>query len=118
MTNSLPEYAKGQGREAIYIEAPLDADFHELMGDVFATPSANERPSPGGCIEEKVWLTLPDGTSLLAMSFKGDLDGWRKAFHRYCQSTGRKSAVLAGETLLLCDGTTVPVARCSIHHDE
>jgi hypothetical protein len=71
-------------------------------------------PQSGGVLEEKVQVALPDETPLLAISFKGDLQGWRNKIVCYCKEEGRKWAVLRNQAFVISDGSEVPIADCEV----
>lgn len=74
-------------------------------------------PQSGGVLEEKARLVLPDKTSLLAVSFKGDLLGWRNKILGYCAEKGLKWAVIKEQFLAPSDGPEIPLTDCQVEFE-
>jgi hypothetical protein len=117
MSRPLPGTVDVEGREFIYIQVPTGGTFSRLVPDILASCPAAPLPRAGGVLEEKARLVLPDKTSLLAISFKGDLTGWRNKIVGYCNERGRKWAVVRDQVLAVSDGTEVPVSACEVEFE-
>lgn len=117
MNDHLPGAMRVEGREFMYIEISKGQNFSRLMDDAFETCQTLPMPQDGGALEEKVRVILPDQTTLLALSFRGDLSGWRNILIGYCTETGRVWAKLKGQVFALSDGTEVPVDDCEVEFE-
>jgi hypothetical protein len=117
MARSLPGTEKVEGREFIYLEVSKGRNFSGLMQDVLTSCPATPMPQSGGILEEKARLVLPDKTSLLAVSFKGDLLGWRNKILGYCGEKGLKWAAVREQFLTLSDGAEIPLADCQVEFE-
>jgi hypothetical protein len=114
MSRPLPGTVDVEGREFIYVEAPIGGTFSRLVQDILASCPGAPLPQAGGVLEEKARLVLPDKTSLLAISYKGDLASWRNKIAGYCKERGRKWAIIKNQNLAVSDGTEVPVSVCEV----
>lgn len=66
------------GVEVIYFEADRTARAPRQF-DALLDSAGELTVSSGGIVSDSCWITLPSGQCFLALSFHGDLDGWRKA---------------------------------------
>jgi hypothetical protein len=117
MTRILPGIEDGDGREFLYIEEPKGRDFSTLMDDVFDSCPTAPMPQSGGALEEKARITLPGKTSFLAISYQGDLLGWRNKILGYCGEKGLKWAAVREQFLTLSDGAEIPLADCQVEFE-
>lgn len=117
MARPLPGTAEVEGREFVYIEVTPGGSFPHLMQGILASCPAESLPQSGGVLEEKVRVTLPDKTFLLAISFKGDLQVWRNKIVCYCKEKGRKWAVLKSQVFVISEGVEVPVTDCDVRFE-
>ena len=114
MTRAVPGIETVVGREFVYLEIRAGEQFPGLLSQVLESCPDVPSPSNGGAIEEKARIVLKDSTSLLALSYKGDLEGWRKKLDSFCRLNDRRSGVIRNESLLLSDGTEIPLNSCRI----
>jgi len=61
-------------------------------------------PTAGGAIEEKTRIKLPDGVSMVGISYKGDIEGWRKRFIEICAASGRRYGFIKDGRLVMSTG--------------
>ena len=104
MIRSIPGTQEVMGREFLYIESAADETFHQLVDAVSAACANITLPSSGGTIEEKVRLKPRNAPSLMGISYKGDVDGWRMRFMEFCSATGRCHGSIRKGRLFLSDG--------------
>lgn len=88
----------------MYIESAVNETFHQLVAS--ASCLELSMPKSGGAMEERVRIKLGDGTSLMGISYKGDVDGWRKRFVGICAASARKYGVVSDGRLVLSDGSS------------
>ncbi len=108
----IPGVQAPDGREVWYVEYngnDFDSEFLRLM-------DANQPPSAGhgGAITGGCELTLPDGRRFHAISFKGDLDGWRTQLTQGAQMLNRQTARILGNDLFLDGSAGVPLSSCGV----
>lgn len=118
MIRNIPGLIVVEGREFFYIETTEGDEFFQLLDKAFTSCKDMPMPQDGGVIEEKAHIVLEDGKSLLAISYKGDLEGWRRILTSYCETDGRKWGIASNQKLLLSDGTELDLGSCNIVFDE
>ena len=109
---NIPGTISVQGREFAYIESGGRDAFDALFPKL--TTYADELPGDGGAISTNAVLSLPDGRRLYGISYRGDLEGWRRAIEAACGFLGYELAMIEGDVLRLSDGTVVPLADCVV----
>ncbi len=92
--------------------------FRQILNDALNSCEDLPMPQSGGVIEEKARITLADGSSLLAISYKGDVSGWRRKLAAYCESRGRKWGIASKHVMTLSDGLEIDLRNMSIFFDE
>ncbi len=58
-------------------------------------------------MEQRTRIKLKDGVSLIGISYKGDIEGWRTGFVGFCLAAGRKYGSIRHGRLFLSDGTSL-----------
>lgn len=109
----IPGLAARPGDEVRYVaydqsENPLDVIERVLHA---IEPSL---PEHGGWLTENCDLTLPSGELFSAVSYGGDLEGWRKQVEQGAKLLGRKTAQIVGDKLQIDDGREVNVSDCKV----
>jgi len=99
--------------EFIYYEnfhtSSASSQFRKLLA------SAGEfTASSGGIVSDSCRITLPNGQRFLALSFHGDLDGWRKAVEAGARNLGLSLARIEDDHLIISDGQSVPLSECKV----
>jgi hypothetical protein len=51
---------------------------------------------------------------MLAISYKGDLQGWRAKLEAYCKESGRIWGTASGQQLFLADGKVLRLEECKV----
>ena len=118
MTRTIPGTIEVDGREFFYLEVAEGIDFHHMINDVLSSSNNIPMPQDGGVIEEKTRITLQDGTSLLALSYKGDLAGWRQKLIRYCELKKYKWGIASNNKITLSDQTEIILSECNVFFEE
>jgi hypothetical protein len=106
MIRPIPGTQVVSGREFLYIESVPGETFHQLVNAISTAYPKLAIPSSGGAIEEKVQLKLKNGTQLIGISYKGDVDGWRTRFIGFCVASGRQYGSIKEGRLVLSDGSS------------
>ncbi len=115
MSRAIPGFGEHEeGREFIYVEASNAEDFRQVMDGAFASRRDVPLPQSGAALEEKARINLADGTSLLAMSYRGDVEGWRRTIVSFCERNRKKWAFPGNEALVMSDGTEVSLQDCDV----
>jgi hypothetical protein len=71
-------------------------------------------PTSGGAITEKCKLWLPSGELLHALSYKGDIDGWRKQIELGAKKLGLFTGKIVGDSIFLSDERCYQLSDCQI----
>jgi hypothetical protein len=74
-------------------------------------------PASGGVIEEKARIALSEELSLTALSYRGDLAGWKAKIVAYCNSDDRIWGVISNNKLMLSDGRALDLGECHVLFD-
>lgn len=114
MNRCIPGTEEVTGREFIYIESPADEDFQQLITSVFANVADVELPTTGGVVEERARIFLEKDRSLLGISYKGDIDGWRAKLIKFCGESGRVYGFIKEYRLVLSNGASPLLEELSV----
>ena len=118
MNRNIPGTIEVAGREFLYVESMPDEGFSRLVSEALNSSPDIPSPTSGGIMEEKVRIILHGNTSLLSISYKGDLPGWKAKLLAYCRSRDRKWGVISGDNIELSDGTEVTLWNCRVVFDS
>lgn len=117
MSRSIPGTMNVAGREFMYIEVSVGERFSTLLDEEEQLDSDIPPPQSGGVIEEKVRIPLKGGMSLIAVSYKGDLQGWRCRFIASCDKNGRRWGIPRDHSLVLSDGTEIKLIESHVEFE-
>lgn len=110
---TIPGTVAVEGREYWYVEddgsGDFDASFLKVVLAVDPPLHARGGALTGGCE-----LTLPDGRKFHALSYKGDLDGWRAQIAQGARKLGLDAARAIDGELVLANGLTIPISECEV----
>lgn len=115
---TIPGMIEVQGREFFYAEVSAGEGFHKFVDPALESSPDVPLPKSGGVIEEKIRIRLNEDTTLLGISYKGDLEGWRGKFVAYCKTKHRKWSIVSRQKLVLSDGTALPLAGCKVTFED
>lgn len=118
MTRTIPGTIDVEGREFLYIETTSGEEYFQLLNEALASCPDVPMPQSGGMMEEKAHVTLEDGSSLLAVSYKGDIPRWRRKLTAFCESTGRKWGVASNHRITLSDGTEIDLSSSEVRFEQ
>lgn len=107
-----------KGREFLYIESRPGEDFHRLVDNAMSSCEDVPLPHSGGAIEHNVHLVLQEGVSMIAVSFKGDVEGWRRKLTSYCDSDNRIWGIAANAMMRLSNGKQVNLHESNFTFEE
>ena len=118
MQRTIPGMIEVEGREFFYVQMLLEEGFDEIIDEALAGSPELPLPKSGGVIEEKVTILLDPKTSLLGISYKGDLVGWRTKLVAYCNAKHRKWGIVSRQKLMLSNGGELDLGECNVRFDE
>lgn len=89
-----------EGREFCYIADEGQGDFGKIFKKIihYISPPV---PQNGGAMIEGCKITLPNGGVFQAISYKGDIEGWRMQIEQGAQALNVKLARIDGESIVL-----------------
>lgn len=112
---TIPGTQAVENREFIYIqhneEEPFPTFFKRLVRHV--TPPI---PTSGGVLVEGCRISLPDGEVFYAISYKGDLHGWRQQIKLGAEAFNRSLGRIVNESLIF-DNKPVDLVNCQIEFE-
>ena len=118
MQRTIPGMFEVEGREFFYVQMLLEEGFDEIIDEALAGSPELPLPKTGGVIEEKVTILLDPKTSLLGISYKGDLVGWRTKLVAYCNAKHRKWGIVSRQKLMLSNGEELDLGECNVRFDD
>ncbi|MBU2714240.1 hypothetical protein [Zooshikella harenae] len=71
----------------------------------------------GGVINEGCKISVPSGGCYFAVSYKGDIEGWRQQIEQGAKSLGLSVAKILQDKILLHDGSEYLLSECNIEFD-
>lgn len=109
----IPGLTRSEHREVRYVEERSDQPFKELFEKLIwqVTPPLM---SDGGALVERCVLTLPTGRRFQAISYRGDIDGWRRQIAGGAAAMKIELGELIDGVLVLDDGTSFPLSDCEV----
>lgn len=88
---------------------PFEAFFKKLVRQV--TPLI---PKAGAALNEACVICPPDGTRLHAISYRGDIDGWRRQISEGAAALAASLARLEGDRLVMPNGRAYRLDECQV----
>ncbi|MCK0471167.1 hypothetical protein [Halalkalibacter sp. APA_J-10(15)] len=67
----------------------------------------------GGAINEGCIITLPSDECYFAISYKGDIEGWRQQIEKGAANLGLSVARVSENSLVLAEGDEVLLSECA-----
>jgi hypothetical protein len=107
-----------EGREFFYIQTENGEEFRQLLNEILSSCPEVPLPKSGGVIEEKARLDLGDGSTLLAISYKGDLAGWRQKLTTFCRYRDRTYGIASNQNLVLSDGREINLLESKVSFEK
>lgn len=109
----VPGFLKYPDSDCRYVEGNSIGSFGAYFRQMRVFDSQNI-PRDGGMVNACIEIRLPTGKSLFAISYQGDLDGWRNKIEGYAQKNGLRYGRIEGEQLVVSDGGAVELTSCEI----
>lgn len=102
-----------EGVEFIYYEddgrSKVKKQFNALLD---AAGSINA--TGGGVVSDNCTIYLTEDRLFHALSYHGDIDGWREAVEAGAKARGLLLARIEGDQFMISDGRTIPLSDCKI----
>lgn len=102
-----------EGREFCYVSNRNKWEFDILFKKLirYVSPPI---PKDGGALIECCKLTLSNGDIFEAISYKGDIEGWRLQIEQGAKALNEKLARIDGDSIVLDDMQSFSLADCRI----
>ena len=111
---ALPGITSTPGLEVAYVQddgrATGRAHFRMLLNAI-GVPSATD----GGIVSDPATIRTPDGRLLRAVSYRGDVNGWRSDVMRGADDLDLLLGRIVGDQLVLSDGSVFQLSECEVH---
>ena len=103
-----------EGREYRYVSNKRQVKFGELFHELFNVPPLI--PQNGGALIEGCKITLPNGDIFEAVSYKGDIEGWRQQLEQGAKALNEELARIDIDTdsIVLNDMRSFRLTDCII----
>lgn len=103
-----------EGREYRYVSNKRQVKFGKLFHELCSVPPAIAQN--GGALIEGCKITLPNGDIFEAVSYKGDIDGWRQQIEKGAKAFNEELARIDIDTdsIVLNDMRSFRLADCII----
>jgi hypothetical protein len=114
---STPGTKSVAGREFIYFENIKGVD-EKNQFTFLLDHEVDNTPLEGGALSDDFTITIPDGTRFHAMSYRLDLDGWRRKIQGAATNLGILLAHIENNRFVLSDGRSFPLDDCETDYPE
>lgn len=110
---TVPGTQPTEGREFRYVADGGEEEFGTVFKKLIRYDSP-PIPKSGGAMIEGCKITLPSGEALQAISYKGDIEGWRLQVERGAEALDAKLAKIDGDSITFADGQSFRLTDCKI----
>ena len=100
-------------RKFCYVSNKNHEDFNEFF-DTLLDQVSPPIPEYGGAMVNGCKLTLPDGEVFEAMSYKGDIEGWRLQIEQGAKALNAKLAWIDADSIVLEDNQSFSLTDCKV----
>jgi hypothetical protein len=111
MGDSLPGCTVVDGQEVFYLQYPDATEFRSVFREIGR--QCDPIPKYGAIVNEDATITLPDGTGMQGVSFRGDLSSWRRCVTEWCNSRGFRWGTIHNGQLTLSTGEVYALSECA-----
>jgi hypothetical protein len=101
-----------EGREFAYLECLDPEGFFKKDFSAIGTHAGSPLPVSGGMITEEAAVRLPDGRLMCAVSYRGDIEGWRRVVTEWCRNRAILFGVVQGGNIVLDNGERHALSKC------
>ncbi|MEN4770709.1 hypothetical protein [Duffyella gerundensis] len=109
----LPGLNPVEGVEFLYYEddgkSKVNKQFNALLDS-----AGSIKATSGGVVSDSCKIHLSDDRLFHALSYHGDIDGWREAVEAGAKARGLLLARIEGEQFVVSDGRSIPLSDCKI----
>jgi len=109
----IPGSSKIEGREYRYVSCDDSNDITVLFKKVIREIDPPVAKS-GGVVNEGCKVTLPSGECYFALSYKGDIEGWRQQIEQGAAALNLPVAQLSQDKLVMSNGNEVLLSECKV----
>jgi len=110
---ALPGLNPVEGVEFVYYEddgkSQVKKQFNALLDS-----AGSIKATSGGIVSDSCKIHLSDDLVFHALSYHGDIDGWREAVEAGAKARGLLLARIVGEQFVVSDGLSIPLSDCKI----
>jgi len=110
---TIPGTVQVEGREFWYIQAESNINFLSQFR-VLLEINTESVATKGGISLENCLITTPNNTSFMALSYKGDLPGWRSRIKEAAGCLGLMLAQLKSSSLVIDNQEQFLIAECEV----
>lgn len=110
---ALPGLNPAEGVEFLYYESngksKAKKQFNALLDSAGSINAAS-----GGIVSDSCKIHLSDDRVFHALSYHGDINGWRQAVEAGAKARGLLLARIESEQFVISDGRSIPLSDCKI----
>ncbi|WP_446027579.1 hypothetical protein [Lelliottia amnigena] len=110
---AIPGLNPVEGTEFIYYEDD-GKNKAKKQFDLLLDSAGTIVASSGGVISDGCCITLPTGGGFRALSYHGDIGGWRVSVEAGAKTRGLLLAKIDGDQFVISDGRSFPLSDCKI----
>ena len=117
----IPGVIKVEGREFLYIADDGEDFFRKKKGSKVKKESLFSKltslffmAKEGGALTENCKIWLPTNELFHGLSYKGDIEGWRKGITLGATHLGLLTAKIAEENIEISDGRVYALSDCKV----
>jgi hypothetical protein len=110
---AIPGLILRDGVEVIYFSLPPKSNVHKQFRNITNYTNPPFAKS-GGVSESGCSIQSPDGILFHAISYHGDLAGWRKDIEAGAQTFNSVLANVDGDDLIVADGRVFDIGKCRV----
>ncbi len=113
---AIPGQEVEEGREFLYVECGEEEGYEtsQVASRAFNAAPVEERPTAGGVLDERVFITDSNRRRFMGISYRGDIQAWRRAIIGLCKTQDRSWGHVQGDTFIVTGEEPVPFGSCSI----
>lgn len=112
----LPGTIPISGKEFLYFQDNGEKDIGKQIL-ALAAKIKPHIPKGGGIISQASRIRLSDGMLFHGISYRGDIEGWRRQMEEGAKALDLLLAKIHGESIVISDGRSVALADCEIEID-
>lgn len=111
---TVPGLIEVGGKEFFYVEIAPKETFLSLMNLVWEMTPTVQFPIGGGIIEQRARLIIEGQAPLFAVSYRGDIEGWRRKLVAFCESAHRLGGPVKNRKVVLNNGSQIDLRTARV----